>query len=183
VSNALLLISDEHNPRFSSIYGHPFIQTPGMDWLALNGTVYENAYCPSPLCMPCRSAFMTGRRVHEIQTYNNCRLNVEPSHRTYGRVLSEQGVHCVHIGKTHVFAPGADLGFSEVFRSGDDASSGDMYIRRKPLQVRTNAAERAGRYGVAPEHLALDTGHIDAAISWITETAGTVDRPWIRTAT
>ena len=114
MANVLLLISDEHNPFYSSIYGHPFVQTPAMDRLAEDGVTYENAYCPSPLCMPCRSAFMSGRRVHQIQAYSNCRIGVDPGIPTYGRVLSDQGVYSVHVGKTHVFAPGGELGFREV---------------------------------------------------------------------
>ena len=84
MANVLLLISDEHNPFYSSVYGHPFVQTPAMDRLAENGVVYESAYCPSPLCTPSRSAFMTGRRVHEIQAYSNCTIGVDPDIPTYG---------------------------------------------------------------------------------------------------
>ena len=47
--NVVLLISDEHNPRFSSVYGHSFVHTPVMERLASCGTVFDNAYCPSPL--------------------------------------------------------------------------------------------------------------------------------------
>ena len=48
--NFLIFVSDEHNPRINSVYGHPFVQTPNMQRLARMGTVYENAYCASPLC-------------------------------------------------------------------------------------------------------------------------------------
>lgn len=59
MANVVLLMSDEHNPLFSSVYGHPLIFTPNMTRLAEMGTVFEHAYCPSPLCMPSRSgAFM-----------------------------------------------------------------------------------------------------------------------------
>ena len=35
-------MSDEHNPRYSSPYGHDFVDTPNMQWLADNGTLYES---------------------------------------------------------------------------------------------------------------------------------------------
>ena len=47
MSNVVLLMSDEHNPFYSSVYGHSFIQTPHMQALADRGTVFENTYCPS----------------------------------------------------------------------------------------------------------------------------------------
>ena len=61
--NTLLLISDEHNPFYSSVYGHPTVQTPNMQRLAERGTVFENTYCPSPLCVPSRSAFIAVVRI------------------------------------------------------------------------------------------------------------------------
>ncbi len=96
MSNVLLLMSDEHNPMFSSVYGHPLVQTPNMERLAENGCLYESAYCPSPLCVPSRSAFMSGHRVHDIQAYSNCRQNVRKDRPSYGRVLAKQGVHTVY---------------------------------------------------------------------------------------
>ena len=56
--NFLILKSDEHNPLISSIEGHPFVKTPNMERLAERGTVFDNACCPSPLCVPARSAFV-----------------------------------------------------------------------------------------------------------------------------
>jgi choline-sulfatase len=168
MSNTLLLISDEHNPFYSSVYGHPFVQTPNMDWLAQQGTVFDNAYCPSPLCMPCRSAFMTGKRVHQIQSYNNCAINLDLGMATYGGILAEQGVHTVHIGKTHVYSPDSKLGFSEMIRSGDHGYPGDTEIGRHPLQVRHHACHRADGYGLDPLYLNTDLGHVESAIQWLT---------------
>ena len=54
--NVLILKSDEHNPMISSVHGHPFVHTPNMERLARMGTVYENHYCPSPLCVLSQAA-------------------------------------------------------------------------------------------------------------------------------
>ena len=61
MSNFLILTSDEHNPLYSSPYGHGSVRTPNMQALADNGVVFDAAYCPSPLCMPSRSALMSGK--------------------------------------------------------------------------------------------------------------------------
>ena len=57
MSNVIVFMSDEHNPRYSSPYGHDFVQTPNMQRLADSGTLFSDAYCPSPLCVPSRSLF------------------------------------------------------------------------------------------------------------------------------
>lgn len=97
MTNVVLLVSDEHNPYYSATYGHGFIQTPNMDRLAERGTVFENAYCPSPLCVPSRSAFMAGRWTHEVQCYNNSKV-IERRHPSYGSVLAAEGVHSLYVG-------------------------------------------------------------------------------------
>ena len=43
MSNVIVFMSDEHNPRYSSPYGHGFVDTPNMQWLADNGTLFEHA--------------------------------------------------------------------------------------------------------------------------------------------
>ena len=59
--NVLVLMSDEHNPKFLGCVGHPFIQTPHLDRLASRGTRFSQAYTCSPICVPARAAFATGR--------------------------------------------------------------------------------------------------------------------------
>ena len=141
--NVVLLMSDEHNPRYASPYGHAAVRTPNMARLAAAGAVYEAAYCPSPLCLPSRSAMMAGRRVHELQTYNNCTVNLDPSPLSYGAALASQGVHTTYIGKVDVYAPGDELGFSEMIMPGDRAWPGDTNQRRNPMTIREGAAGRA----------------------------------------
>ena len=60
MNNTLVFISDEHNPFYSSVYNHPFVKTQNMEKLFQMGTLFKNAYCPSTLCLPSRSSFITG---------------------------------------------------------------------------------------------------------------------------
>jgi choline-sulfatase len=53
------------------VYGHPVVQAPHMAGLAAHGTVFENAYCASPLCSPARFAMLTGRLPSRIGAYDN----------------------------------------------------------------------------------------------------------------
>ena len=69
--NIFLIMSDEHDPAITGCYGHPYIRTPNIDQLSANGTVFENAYCNSPICLPSRMSFLTGQYVHEINAWDN----------------------------------------------------------------------------------------------------------------
>ena len=53
------------------VYGHPTVQAPHMTRLAARGTLFENAYCASPLCSPARFAMLTGKLPSRIGAYDN----------------------------------------------------------------------------------------------------------------
>ncbi|TVY08142.1 sulfatase-like hydrolase/transferase [Paenibacillus cremeus] len=179
--NVVLLMSDEHNPFFSSCYGHPLIQTPQMSAMAAEGTLFRNAYCPSPLCHPSRSAFLTGHRVHELQTYSNCNVNLDGRAPTYGAELSKQGVYTAYIGKTDIHAPSHQLGFDEMMLAGDRKQPGDTNFVRRPLNIREDADQRSGKFGPKDGAYAKDLRCIDTAVSWI-QTKGTqLEQPWVLT--
>lgn len=176
--NVVILCSDEHNPRYSGPYGHPFVQTPNMDRLAVMGTVYDSAYCPSPLCMPSRSAYQAGRYVHELQTYSNSNA-IEHHYPSMGGVLAAQGVHTVHIGKMDVYTKTANLGFSEFHHTMDRPSPGDTCLSRDPLCIRPDAASRAKGYGPQEGTLAGDALVVEKGVRWIQERAPSVGTPWL----
>ncbi|MBC8231504.1 sulfatase-like hydrolase/transferase [bacterium] len=98
--NILLIMSDEHAPMFSGPYGHPLVQTPNMDRLAANGVTFTNAYCNSPLCVPSRMSFMTGRYVHHIGAWDNA-SPLAPDAVTWAHLLRSVGYDVVLSGKQH----------------------------------------------------------------------------------
>lgn len=181
MTNTILLMSDQHNPLISSLYGHLDIQTPNMERMAEQGTMYRHVYCPSPLCMPSRSAFISGQRVHELQTYNNCNLHLDKKPITYGKALADQGVHTVYIGKTDVYDIGDNLGFSEMLLPKDRKLPGDKNIQRRPLKLRQGSAKRANGYGVKEGIFDEDIEKLDQALLWLSDTAPQLNKPWTLT--
>ena len=177
--NCVLVMSDEHNPFVSSPHGHAVVRTPNMQRLADEGVVFENAYCPSPLCMPSRTAFMTGRRVHAVQAYSNCNVNVSPEFPTYGQALTDQGVHVVHIGKLDVHAPWRRLGFSEVYAPLERDLPGDVNHCRQPLRIRKGAAGRANGFGPADNPFERDLCAMEHALDWLRNRAPQLAQPWV----
>jgi choline-sulfatase len=109
--NLLIIMSDEHAPQFSGAYGHPIVQTPHMDRLAAEGVLFENAYCNTPLCTPSRMSFMTGRYIHNIETWDNTSpLRVDTP--TWAHRLRAEGYDAVLSGKQHFIGPDQLHGFS-----------------------------------------------------------------------
>lgn len=178
MANFILLMSDEHNPKYSSVYGHPFVRTPNMERLAAAGTVYENAYCGSPLCVPNRSSFMTGRYVHDIEMFNNCKV-IEGRYPSYGGVLAEQGVHTAYVGSAaNLYRDPFDLGFTEMRLVNKTKKRLAKDFIRSPVPKREGGVYRAG-YGPKEDAWASDAVYVDEAVRWLHETAPTITEPWV----
>lgn len=110
--NFLIVMSDEHDPRVSSPYGHPFVHTPSMQRLADCGIVFENSYCNSPLCVPSRASFVTGRYVYHVGVWDNgaALASDEP---TWAHRLNAVGYDTALSGKMHFRGPDQLHGFKE----------------------------------------------------------------------
>ena len=69
--NLLVIVSDEHRFDAMGCAGHDFVRTPNLDALADRSVRFTNAYTPSPICVPARAAFATGRYVHQTGHWDN----------------------------------------------------------------------------------------------------------------
>ena len=69
--NLLIIISDEHRKDAMGHLGHPQVKTPNLDALAARGTVFTDAYTPSPMCVPTRASIATGDHVHKIRHWDS----------------------------------------------------------------------------------------------------------------
>ncbi len=165
--NTILLLSDEHNPFFSSFGGNTLALTPNMERMCREGTLFAQAYTPCPLCLPARSALMAGRRVGDIQTYNNCNLLLDTIYPSFGQQLSELGVHSVYFGKVDTYADGEQLGFSEMICPKNRKRPGDINFRHDPVPVREGAAARASHYGIREDAFDDDRHLVDLALDWL----------------
>lgn len=58
--NFIFVLSDDIAQGDIGVYGQKLIKTPNLDRMAAEGTRYEQAYCGTTVCAPCRSSFFTG---------------------------------------------------------------------------------------------------------------------------
>ena len=108
--NLLIIMADQHAPMFSGPYGHSVVRTPNMDRLASEGVVFDAAYCNSPLCVPSRMSFMTGRHIQHIGIWDNG-VPLAAEAATWAHAVRMQGYDAVLAGKQHFRGPDRLHGF------------------------------------------------------------------------
>ncbi len=110
--NIVLIMSDQHNKHITGCYGDPVVSTPNLDRLASEGVLFENAYCPFPLCAPSRMGFMTGTTPSTIRMYDNS--SILPSDLpTFAHALGQSGYETVLCGRMHFNGPDQRHGFQK----------------------------------------------------------------------
>lgn len=99
--NFLFIMTDQQRADWLGCYGHPVVKTPHIDSIAANGTRFSKFYVATPVCMPNRASFMTGRypSLHGLR-YNGCTLPRRAN--TFVDVLSAVGYRTASIGKSHL---------------------------------------------------------------------------------
>lgn len=111
-SNIIVIMTDELRRDCLGCYGNSIVKTPNIDALAASGLRFDNVYTPSPICVPARAAFATGRYVHEI----GCWANAQPydgKPDSWHHKLRDNGYRVASIGKLHFRSTDDDNGFTE----------------------------------------------------------------------
>ncbi len=98
----LVILTDQFNPRMTGFEGCPVDVTPNLNRLAAEGTVFDNAYTPSPVCMPARISLVSGRYPHNHGFWTNQVDAFMPGH-TAGMFhdLRAAGYRTAQVGKFH----------------------------------------------------------------------------------
>ena len=113
--NIIFLLPDQLRPDFLSCYGADFIETPNIDSLAAQGVRYDRAYSGSPVCVPARTALLTGMNaVRNGVTDNLHRLRpdyAEAGISTWPQLLAQCDYYTAAIGKMHFYPWDALHGF------------------------------------------------------------------------
>lgn len=110
--NILAICSDQHSPHVLGCYGNPIVDTPNLDRLAREGTLFSSAYCNDPICVPSRMSFMTGRYPFRIEVMGNGSI-LDSRVPTYAHMLVGAGYHTVLSGRMHFIGPDQRHGFLE----------------------------------------------------------------------
>ena len=92
--------------------GH--FETPHLDGLAQRGVIFDTAYSASTVCVPARTALLTGLQPHRLPTQEN-RYALREGFWTLAHELRHAGYQTALVGKMHFAPVHADHGF-EIMR-------------------------------------------------------------------
>ncbi|MEM8840158.1 MAG: sulfatase-like hydrolase/transferase [Pseudomonadota bacterium] len=175
--NLLIIMSDEHRRDAMGCMGHAIVKTPHLDALAARGTVFENAYTPSPMCVPARAAVACGNHVHRVGYWDSA-TPYDGQRPSWMHRLREAGVETTSIGKLHFRSGSDDNGWSEEILpmhvvGGVGWVAG--LLRDNPTDYES-AAELAGDVGAGPStYTDYDRAITAAATDWLAARDG---QPW-----
>ncbi len=110
--NLLYIHSDQHNPFVTGCYGDSLVQTPNLDKLAAEGIVFENVYCPSPICVPSRMSMLSGRYPSENKVWTNSHI-LDSGIPTFAHAMGAAGYKPILIGRMHALGPDQLHGYAE----------------------------------------------------------------------
>jgi arylsulfatase len=154
--NIILVCTDQH--RFDAVgYVSDHVQTPVLDQLAGQGTVFERCYTTSPVCSPSRASMMTGKYPHAHGLWANG-VTLPEGSPLLGRILADDGYACGLVGRWHLSATSegrTEIRQDDGFASFDWADAPDQmspenaYHRWLQREYPELWAERADRGGHA----------------------------------
>ncbi len=112
--NIVLIVTDQWRGDCLGLQGHPTLDTPNLDHVFRNGTMFSRAYSSVPSCIAARAALLTGlsQETHGRVGYQD---RVQWNYPvTLPGELAKAGyqTHCV--GKMHVFPARQLMGFHSV---------------------------------------------------------------------
>ena len=123
--NILFLMSDEHCADVAGFAGNDIVRTPTLDRLVETGVVFNNAYTPSPICVPGRQCIMSG------QLTKTCGCigwtDLAPGYSTFASEFARYAYTTTCAGKLH--HQGIDQMQGWKNRVAADAEVSDKFIR------------------------------------------------------
>jgi N-sulfoglucosamine sulfohydrolase len=106
--NIVLIVTDDQSPDFGA-YGNAAMQTPNLDALAADATVFRNAFCTTASCSASRSVILTGLHNHANGHYGHehayHKFSSYAGVASLPRLLAAGGYRTARCGKFHVAPP------------------------------------------------------------------------------
>ena len=156
--NIVLFMVDQLTSFVLKSYGGSVCKTPHLDALAERATVFENAYCPYPLCAPSRFGMMAGRLPSSIGAYDNG-AEFAASTPTFAHYLRLYNYYTCISGKLHFVGPDQYHGFEE--RLTTEIYPADMsWTPDADFRDYNSDEERAYTFGVSTIDTVRDAGPV-----------------------
>lgn len=114
--NILFILSDQFRHDCLGTLGHPVVQTPHLDALAAQGTLFSRTYCPTMACGPARASLFTGYYADTHGMQGNQTTLVPPDLPVLPEYLAQNNYDTALVGKLHLKPMHRDFGFRYIRR-------------------------------------------------------------------
>lgn len=112
--NIVLITVDQMRGDLMGCAGHRIVQTPHIDNMAKQGVRFQQAYSPTPICIPARATIMTGLEGHTMGITSYVEGFELPADRTLPQLLGDGGYETRVVGKMHVYPERRHYGFDSM---------------------------------------------------------------------
>ena len=109
--NILFILSDQFRHDCLGTLGHPVVQTPHLDALAAQGTLFSRTYCPTMACGPARASLFTGYYADTHGMQGNQTTLMPPDLPVLPEYLAQNNYDTALVGKLHLKPMHRDFGF------------------------------------------------------------------------
>lgn len=150
--NIIFIITDQQ--RFDTIraLGYDYMETPNIDRLVNEGTVFTNCFITAASCAPARASLFTGYYPHTTGILKNA----DRWRRSWIELLNDAGYHCTNVGKMHTWPFQTPLGFDQryVVENKDRYLEGRYYFDEwdKALRARGLVKQQRELYRKLPDY-------------------------------
>lgn len=174
----IMITVDQMRADLMGCAGHPVIQTPHLDNMARRGIRFEQAYSPTPICIPARATLMTGLEGHRLGITTYVEGFQLPTDQTLPKLLGDGGYETRVVGKMHVYPERCHYGFDSMLL----CEEGRMFGARSPQKRGYDDYEmwlaeqgypgQAFGHGIANNEYAMSPWHLPDRLhptEWIAE--------------
>lgn len=164
--NVLLITLDTCRADRLGCYGNQRIQTPVLDGLAAEGTLFEQAYTPVPSTLPSHATIMTGLHPAQHGVHDNGLYHLEDRFETIAERLAARGYATGAFVSAYVLDPrfGLDQGF-EVYDADVDLPLMNVDVEALPEGMEEGRRDWVIQLATAYQRRARPTTR--AAVRWI----------------
>ncbi|PWJ37947.1 sulfatase-like hydrolase/transferase [Sediminitomix flava] len=101
--NFIFILTDDQPYGYMGVTGNPVVQTPNLDKLADEGTLFTNSHITSPICMPSRVSILLSQyeRKHGVNFNAGTAVAEEAWQNSYPMQLRKAGYFTAYVGKNH----------------------------------------------------------------------------------
>ena len=114
--NILFILTDQFRFDCLSMLGHPVVQTPNLDALAAESTLFSNAWCPTMACAPIRASLFTGYYADTHGMGGNQTVLYPHDRKVLPEYLTDAGYDTALVGKLHLKPMDRAFGFRHLLR-------------------------------------------------------------------